>query len=282
MSTTPPPKTRRCRAWVFTLNNPSAADTAFFSSRCFIESATHFVCQLESGEGDTPHIQGFVRWRNAKAFAPAKKLLRDAHIEAARGSLSDNRKYCTKLEGRIQGPWQHGFPEERPLPTVLYPWQASASSLVTTTPDDRHIFWFWEPDGNSGKTVLQWLWARDFDAILVGHNARDAKCAVKLAWFIDGILPEKPIIMLNLPRESQSPLLFHVLEALKDGIFFSGKYKSSMVKLPLVHVCVFANEPPQHSTLSADKLRVFRIDHAFAMAEEAPEMPSFSGFNVHS
>ncbi len=281
MSTTRPPKTpRRCRAWVFTLNNPTPEDIAFFSSRCFIGSSTHFVCQLERGDVETtPHIQGFVRWTNAKAFAPAKKLLRDAHIEAARGSLSDNRTYCTKIEGRIQGPWQHGFPEERPLPTALYEWQQAATKLVTTIPDDRHIFWMWEPDGNSGKTVLQWLWSRDFDAILVGHNARDAKCAVKLAWFIDGILPEHPIIMFNLPRASQSPLLFHVLEALKDGIFFSGKYKSSMVKLPLVHVVVFANEPPLHSTLSADKLRVYRIDHAGAMAEENPTV---SGFNVHS
>ncbi len=260
--------TKRSRGWTITLNNPTIEDLIFFRDPTIRASASHYVAQLEVGSAGTPHVQGYVRWTNAKAFAPTKALLRNAHIEAARGSIEDNRKYCTKPEGRLEGPWLFGYPPLRSLPTVLHPWQRAATDIVKGPPDDRTIYWFWEPAGNVGKSVLTWLWHRDFDALIVGHNARDAKCAVKLAWVIDGSPPEHPIIMFDLPRECQSPLLFHVIEKLKDGIFFSGKYKSSMVTLPLTHVVVFANEAPQYNILSADKLRVYRIDHALRADEQ--------------
>ncbi len=259
---------KRSRGWTFTLNNPTEEDLTFLRDPVFRAAASHYVAQLEVGSAGTPHVQGYVRWRNAKAFAPTKALLRNAHIEAARGSIEDNRKYCTKMDGRQDGPWLFGYPAQRVLPTVLWPWQTAATEIVKRQPDDRTIYWFWEPVGNVGKSVLTWLWHRDFDALIVGHNARDAKCAVKLAWVIDGSPPEHPIVMFDLPRESQTPFLFHTLEKMKDGIFFSGKYKSSMVTLPLTHVVVFANEAPRFNILSRDKLRVYRIDHALRADEQ--------------
>ncbi len=179
----------------------------------------------------------------------------------------------------MEGPWHFGFPALRVLPTVLWPWQKEATELITTVADDRTIYWFWEPDGRAGKSVLTWLWHRDFKALVVGHNARDAMCAVKLAWITDGFLPENPIIMFDLPRECQTPLLFYVLEKLKDGIFFSGKYKSSMVTLPLVQVAVFANEPPLYSTLSADKLKVYHIGPDLHMSQLMENPVGGIGFN---
>lgn len=259
---------KRSRGWTITLNNPTDEDLIFFRDPGIASSASHYVAQLEVGASGTPHVQGYVRWRNAKAFAPTKALLRNAHIEAARGSPKDNYKYCTKPDGRIEGPWHFGFPPVRELPTVLHPWQLAATEIVKQRPDDRTIYWFWEPVGNVGKSVLTHLWHRDFDALIVGHNARDAKCAVRRAWVTHGSTPEHPIIMFDLPRECQTPFLFHVMEKLKDGIFFSGKYKSGMVTLPLTHVVAFANEAPQYDILSKDKLRVYRIDHALRADEQ--------------
>ncbi len=261
---------RRTRKWSYTLNNPSDEILDEWRGGVFLCTARHHVAQLESGAAGTPHIQGFVNWKNPKTFSATKTLLREAHIERSRGSLDDNYAYCTKRTGRLEGPWEHGFPRARVLPTGLHPWQTQATELVRAVPNDRTIFWLWEPEGGVGKSVLQHIWYRDFNAILVGFNARDAKCAIKLAWFVDGCLPPHPIVMLNLPRDAQSPALWPVLEGIKDGMFFSGKYKSSMVVMPLCHVVVFANEPPQHSLLSADKLTVFRIDHADLSMAIAP------------
>ncbi len=270
---------RRTRKWAYTINNPSKEIIDEWRGGVFTVSARHHVAQLESGAAGTPHIQGFVNWKNPKTFSATKTLLRQAHLERARGTLDDNYKYCTKPDGRLDGPWQHGFPVPRVLPSGLHPWQTRATELVTAVPNDRTIFWLWEPEGGVGKSVLQHIWHRDFEAILVGYHARDAKCAIKLAWCIDGCVPPHPIVMLNLPRDVQSPALWPVLEGIKDGMFFSGKYKSSMVILPLTHVVVFANEPPLRSLLSADKLTVFRIDHAdlsMAIAPSSdPEEPPF-------
>lgn len=280
---------KRRRGWVFTLNNPTPDDISFFAAGPFRGSCTHFVAQLEAGVDGTPHIQGFVRFEHAKAFTVVKKLLRAAHIEAALGSCLDNYKYCTKPEGHINGPWSHGaWPVQRVLPTDLWPWQTAATALIAQEPNDRTIFWFWEAPGGVGKSILQWIWERDYAAVLVGHKAGDVRCAIKLAWCHDGrrerCAPPHPVIMLNLPRGTQCPALFEVLEELKDGLFFSGKYKSSMVKLPLCQVAVFANEPPLHSTLSVDKLKVARIDGVEAASklifEGDPEYESV-GFNPH-
>lgn len=256
---------RRARRWAFTINNPSFDLIQVLRALPYKASATHFVFQVEIGDVTaTPHIQGFIAWKSAKAFCTTKELLHGAHIEQAKGSNADNFKYCTKPEGRIQGPWSHGFPRARVLPSVLRPWQTLATELVRADPDDRTIYWIVDdhPDGGAGKTILQHIWHRDFTAQLVNHSMSDASCAIKLAWFIDGCLPEHPIIMVNLPRGAQRPdTQWLVFEALKDGMFFSGKYKSAMVVLPLVHLVIFANEEPVGCTLSSDKLKVYIIDH---------------------
>ncbi len=273
-------KKRRARRWAFTLNNPSSEVEDLFAQNPFKGSATHWVVQKESGvAGGTPHLQGFVAWKSAKTFAVTKELLHGAHIEAAKGNNTDNFTYCTKPEGRLSGPWFHGFPRPRELATVLRPWQTLATELVMAPPDKRTIYWLVDdhPDGGAGKTELQHIWHRDFTAQLVNSNGCDANCAIKLAWFGDGSLPESPVIMVNLPRNAQASGQWLVFEGLKDGMFFSGKYKSAMVVLPLVHLVIFANEFPEACTLSADKLKIYHIDHdTFVMS--AHPSPSV-GFN---
>lgn len=57
------------------------------------------------------HIQGFINLRSRIRFKAAKTLLGErAHIERARGSDSDNRKYCTKGGDYIEdgSPQQQG------------------------------------------------------------------------------------------------------------------------------------------------------------------------------
>ncbi len=256
-------KNKRSRRWIFVINNPSEDVISSASGLPFKDSASHYCVQLESGDDGTPHLQGFVSWINAKTFKATKPLLWGAHIEAAKGTLKRNKEYCSKAEGRLRGPWFHGFPTPRPLPTELYPWQIWATEIVSGVADDRTIYWIFEEPGGSGKSALQLIWERDFHALFVGFNARDVKCAIKLAWFKDdAVPPDNPIIMINLPRNTQNRFLWPLLEELKDGLIFSGKYESGQCLLPRSHVVVFANEVPLRPTISRDKLYLFRIDHA--------------------
>ena len=255
----------RARAWCITLNNPTEDDLEKYRTFPWRAEAAHFVAQLEAGDGGTPHLQAYVYWRSAKTMRATKERFGDrCHVEKARGTKQANFVYCTKPDGRLDGPWYFGFPRPRRLPTEWRPWQTHATQLATAEPDDRTIYWIWEPTGGTGKSKLQLYWTQLFNAVLVNGNARDAKCGIKALWGKDSPTgpPEQPVIMVNLPRNTQKPELWNTLEQLKDGIFFSGKYEPAMVTLPELHVFVFANEPPEQCSLSIDKLRVYRIDES--------------------
>jgi len=66
------------------------------------------IFQLEVGETGTPHFQGYVEFKQPLRIAAMKKICPRAHFEIAKGSQAQNKKYCTKEEGRLVGPWEYG------------------------------------------------------------------------------------------------------------------------------------------------------------------------------
>ena len=72
------------------------------------------VYQYERGENGTPHIQGFVIYKNGKRFRNVKQDFPTAHIVPARGTNVECRDYCMKTDTRIAGPVELGeFQEMR-------------------------------------------------------------------------------------------------------------------------------------------------------------------------
>lgn len=89
-------KNERHRTWCVTINNPSKDDIESFE-----DLDTHYQCyNIEIGEKGTPHIQGYLSFKNAKYFNSLSKALPRAHLEPARGSAEQNKAYCGK-QGRI-------------------------------------------------------------------------------------------------------------------------------------------------------------------------------------
>jgi hypothetical protein len=82
----------KSRAWCFTLNNYTEQeehDVHEFESN-------YLICGREKGENGTPHLQGYVYFKNARHLGGVRNLLARAHWEIARGSPEQNREYCTK------------------------------------------------------------------------------------------------------------------------------------------------------------------------------------------
>lgn len=80
------------RAYCYTINNYTEAD---------LEAVRNLRCEYkiygkEVGANGTPHLQCYSYWKNPKLFSALKKQLPRAHIEPARGTAADNRKYCSK------------------------------------------------------------------------------------------------------------------------------------------------------------------------------------------
>lgn len=90
----------RSRAWCFTINNWCEDELAALGE-C---GAEYLIVGKECGEqNETPHLQGYVRWANARHFDRVKKLLGErAHIEEAKGSPQQNIEYCSKEEVALE------------------------------------------------------------------------------------------------------------------------------------------------------------------------------------
>lgn len=83
----------RSRGWCVTINNYTADDIVNFES-CDCEYKCY---ELEKGdEKNTPHIQGYLYYKNAVRFCTVKKRFPTAHLEPAKGDANSNVKYCSK------------------------------------------------------------------------------------------------------------------------------------------------------------------------------------------
>ena len=58
----------------------------------------------ERGDEGTPHLQGYVHFKNEKSLKQLKALMPRAHVEARKGTIQQAIEYCQK-----EGDWEeHG------------------------------------------------------------------------------------------------------------------------------------------------------------------------------
>jgi len=95
--------TKRSRGWVFTINNPTSKINESNMKGYYM------VYQKEKGKKKgTPHFQGVIYFKSARMSKQVKKMLPRAYVDVMRGTLEQAEKYCTKEEGRLEGPWFSG------------------------------------------------------------------------------------------------------------------------------------------------------------------------------
>jgi len=250
--------TKKSRAWAMTLNNPVQTPDQMAQLFSSLEPEA-WIFQLEEGASKTPHYQGCIKFKNQRVWP--KDLLPGAHWEPCR-NWKQSVNYCQKPEGRLAGPWAHGVTIVPTLKVIteLRPWQKQIKELLDEEPDDRKIHWYWESNGNAGKTAMaKFICANYPNTIFVNGKASDCKYAV--AQQIErGKVLHAAIFGFTRDAESSKYISYQAMEEIKDGIFFSPKYESGMVLYNPPHVIVFANFPPDTSRLSADRWFIENID----------------------
>jgi len=87
----------RNRNWCFTINNYSLNDIDLMEG-CG-EFAT-YLFQEEKGENGTPHLQGYIEFKDAKTLSSLKKIHPTAHWEKRLGSRKQAIAYCCKKDSR--------------------------------------------------------------------------------------------------------------------------------------------------------------------------------------
>lgn len=100
---TNPPKT--ARNWFGTWNNPKATLQELYEQ--FKPTPKYVVGQMEKGKEGTTHLQFMCLFHNAIRFSKWKKYAKEIHIEITH-NVPAARKYVTKKDTRIDGPWEFG------------------------------------------------------------------------------------------------------------------------------------------------------------------------------
>lgn len=247
---------KKGRKYIFTLNNylENEVDTI----KSFLTQKTlKYVFGYEVGESGTPHLQGYMEFKNAIRFDTLKKVNDRWHLEIARGNVNDNFNYCSK-EGNyeykgIEIPYIQELPE-------LYDWEkAIVEDILEKEPDDRSIWWFWEPNGTKGKTTFQkWIVTHYEKVLAISGCAKDMKNAIITMKKEQGFLPET--VIMNIPKNRDMyKISYDGIEEIKDMMFYSGKYEGGMVVGKCPRFIVFANNPPIFEKMSADRWRVIRL-----------------------
>ncbi len=247
------------RNWCFTWNNYNSVQNKSVA-QClgvFTRLSCEYVFQEERGEKGTPHLQGYIGFKNARSISFQELLPKAIHWEKCR-SRSDSIAYCSKEDTRV-GQIFTNIPSlikvADPLKgKVLYDYQEEILALIKGDSDDRTINWYWESTGNVGKTALcKHICLHNKNAIYVSGKSSDIKYAI-------ADMKKKPkIVLWDVPRTSEDYVSYEGIESVKNGIFFSTKYESGMVIYDQPHIIVMANFEPNYSKMSADRWKVSEI-----------------------
>lgn len=259
-----PPTEKECRNlfsnWFFTLNNYNDSDISNLISS-FKLISKKYVFQEEIGENKTPHLQGCVAFKKRKRLSSIKKINNNIHWEVAR-NWDACIQYCQKEETRNGNIYRLGIP--KPLRILkkedLFPFQKNIIKTIDKDlkcEDDRTINWFWEPNGGIGKTKLAKYICFHYNAIFVSGSEKDIKCAVAAHILKHG---ELDVCIFHFVRTVTEETAYGAIEAIKDGIFFSGKYESGMVNFNPPCVICLSNFEPDITTLTSDRWKIEKLN----------------------
>lgn len=137
----------------------------------------------------------------------------------------------------------------------LRPWQQVLEKKLEKEADDRKIYWYWDPTGNTGKTFM----AKYLEATK-GATVLDCSKKVDLAYLLRG--HEGAVVLFNIVRSMDEAYMGHVYglaEAIKDDMVTSMKYEPVRVHLGPQHVVVFSNVEPDYTKWSEDRYQVTQI-----------------------
>lgn len=250
------------RAWCFTVNNPESC--VLWEERP--ASVAYCVWQLEMGESGTPHLQGYIRFKNSVRFTGVLAVLpQGAHVERRNGTEQQAVEYCKKEDTRLEGPWEEGDPanpgkrtdlqefavavlsgtKQRKLaedfPSVFLRCSSGMDRMAKTIPPPERLavecFTFWGPT-NTGKTHLAHTLFPGLYRVLINEQGKP--------WF-DGYDGEETILFDDYRGEISISLFLVLLDRWPMRV----ECKGTTVRAQWRNVVITSNDGPDtwYSTL---------------------------------
>lgn len=140
--------------------------------------------------------------------------------------------------------------------------QTKIIQYVEAPTHDREIYWIYDPKGGCGKTDLANHLISN-NGFLVFGNAKTADVA--LAWNGENVI-------FDYSRSQQDCINYGVIEDIKNGRIFSGKYQSCTKLYARPKVLVFANFLPDFGKMSMDRWNVNTVENGDLKQEHGDQI----------
>lgn len=244
--------TIKSRLWFITWNDYPSNYVELITS-----TAEEWTFQKEVGASGNEHIQGAMKFKNARSFISVQKLLPGCHLEVCK-NWNAAVNYCKKIDTAIQGTINTSDTRVRDAFSdfdLKYKWwQQEIVDIIKTDPvHTRTIHWYYDTIGGVGKTTFTKHLVLQNDAIVLSGKAADMQYAITC-------MKVKPkTIIIDIPRTAEQFLSYGGIEAIKNGMFFNTKYESKMVVFDNPHIICFANFLPQMDAMSADRWHIVNV-----------------------
>lgn len=249
------------RKWCITLNNYTDKEYATML-QYFIDRKYTYIIGKETAETGTKHLQVYIEHKSPIRFITLKKLNKRFHIEKSKGNKVDNFKYCSKENDFISN-YNIETREEKILNKRYNnikwkPWQNYILETIKDEPDTRRITYIYDPPGKKGKSFLCKYIALKYKDVIIADGKKDNIFnQINILLNIKKIEPR--IILLDIPRYNQDYLNYGVIEQIKDGLIYSGKYEGGLCIFDHPHVFIFSNSECDMSNWSEDRYNIIEI-----------------------
>lgn len=249
------------KIWSLTLNNWTREERENLIEA--LGRLGEYVVGEEIGEEGTPHLQGALRSRSRIRFTALRKINPRIHWEPGR-SWKHLREYCKKDGVYTSNVEATPDEEARAAHAARYDgvvwrdWQQGLLDVLGTSPGWRTIHWYWEPIGCVGKSYLAGYIYLNFPTLIVGGKATDVMQSLKTYRETEKKNPK--VVIYDIPRHMKDFINYGLLEQIKNGVIFSGKYESNQFLIPPTHIICFANFEPDYEKLSEDRWNTVLIN----------------------
>lgn len=132
----------------------------------------------------------------------------------------------------------------------LRAWQSELVEYINGEPDGRKIRWYVDSSGNTGKSFMARYLASNYNALPLSNAKHDR--------IINAVQQHKPtIVTFDFARDTimgdNDRVPYGPIEAIKNGLIFSGFFGAGPFIFPVPHVICFSNFEPDRTKFSEDR-----------------------------
>lgn len=252
-------KTVSSRGWTITLNNYTPEE--YIKLETYATGKTKYIIGKEVGENGTPHLQGYIYNKSAIRLETLKKICPRGHFEKARGTANDNYTYCSK-DNNFKSNYDNDTFQEKIKKKLLLKynnmiwkeWQKNILTILDKPADNRKINVFIDENGNSGKSFITKFIYLTMEGVIICDGKKD-NIFNNIKTNLDNEIEPK-IVILDIPRSGQECINYGVIEKIKDGLLYSGKYEGGTCIFDNVHLLIFTNSDLNYEKMSKDRWNI--------------------------